>query len=313
MTSIGFLVIFGYYTLGPSASNDTLSQFVNCRPTKLEISHETNIGIGQYEVTHMLRQRITVLCMLSCFLLLVACVTNQEHNRKMAKGYREVGLAYLSDGNPTFALRELLKAEELIPNDHMTQYGLGIAYMSKDALDQAIVHFEKSIELKPDYAPATNSLGAAYMKKGQWDDAIRVFKQLTANLLYSTPHFPLYNIGRAYFYKKDYSASATYYNKALKYYNDGFTKDFTYIRILRGLAQTNRAMGKLDEAEEYLIRATRYAPKLAPLYLDMARINVQQGRYRTAMHNYQKVIELDPDGNPGIEAQAEMNALKSPQ
>ena len=142
----------------------------------------------------------------------------------MAKGYREVGLAYLSDGNPTFALRELLKAEELIPNDHMTQYGLGIAYMSKDALDQAIVHFEKSIELKPDYAPATNSLGAAYMKKGQWDDAIRVFKQLTANLLYSTPHFPLYNIGRAYFYKKDYSASATYYNKALKYYNDGLAQ-----------------------------------------------------------------------------------------
>lgn len=231
----------------------------------------------------------------------------------MAHGYREVGLAYLADGNPTFALRDLLKAEKLNPNDHLTQYGLGIAYMSKDALDQAIVHFEKSIELKPDYAPATNSLGAAYMKKDQWDDAIRVFKQLSNNLLYSTPHFPLYNIGRAYYYKKDYEMSESYYMKALRYYNDGFTKDFTYIRILRGLAQTNRAMQKLDEAEEYLLRATRYAPQLAPLYLDLARINVQQGRYRIALDNYQKVINLDPDGNFGIEAKAELNALKSPQ
>lgn len=261
----------------------------------------------------MLRHRITVLGLLCCVVLVTACVSSQEKNRKMAKGHREVGLAYLSDGNPTFALRELLKAEELNPDDHMTQYGLGIAYMSKDVIDQAIVHFEKSIELKPDYAPATNSLGAAYMKKGQWDDAIRVFNHLTNNLLYSTPHFPLYNIGRAYYFKKDFKASEAYYNKALKYYNDGFTRDFTYIRILRGLAQTNRAMEQLDKAEEYLLRAIKYAPKLAPLYLDLARINVQQGRYRKALNNYQKVINLNPDGNYGIEAQAEANALKSPQ
>jgi Tfp pilus assembly protein PilF len=261
----------------------------------------------------MLRRRTTLIGLLCCVFLFTACVANQEKNRKMAKGHREVGLAYLSDGNPTFALRELLKAEELKPDDYMTQYGLGIAYMSKDATDRAIVHFEKAIELKPDYAPATNSLGAAYMKKKRWDDAIRVFKQLTTNLLYSTPHFPLYNIGRAYYFKKDYTASEAYYVKALKYYNDGFTKDFTYIRVLRGLAQTNRAMEQLDKAEEYLLRATKYAPNLAPLYLDLARLNVQQGRYRIALENYQKVIDLDPDGNSGIEAQAESRALKSPQ
>lgn len=261
----------------------------------------------------MLRQRITVLGVICFVFLLSACVANQEKNRKIAKGHREVGLAYLSDGNSTFALRELLQAVELNPDDYMTQYGLGIAYMSKGALDLAIVHFEKSIELKPDYSPATNSLGAAYMKNGQWDDAIRTFKQLTTNLLYSTPHFPLYNIGRCYYLKKDYEASEVYYKKALKYYNDGFTKDFTYIRILRALAQTYRSMAQVDKAEEFLLRATKYAPNLAPLYLDLARINVQQGRYRIALDNYQKVINLNPDGNFGIEARAESNALKSPQ
>ena len=261
----------------------------------------------------MSHRRITIVGLICFVFLICACAANQEKKQRMAKGYREVGLAYLADGESTLALKELIKAAEINPDDYMTQYGLGIAYMSKDAVDQAIKHFEKSAELKPDYAPATNSLGAAYLKKGQWDDAIRVFNHLTNNLLYSTPHFPLYNIGRAYYFKKDFKASEAYYNKALKYYNDGFTRDFTYIRILRGLAQTNRAMEQLDKAEEYLLRAIKYAPKLAPLYLDLARINVQQGRYRKALNNYQKVINLNPDGNYGIEAQAEANALKSPQ
>lgn len=137
---------------------------------------------------------------LSC--CLAGCVTSnatksQRHHQ--ADAIRQLGEAYLTEQNYTMALSELLKAEKLNSEDHLLHQDLGIAYMAKGELELAVPHFEKALAIKPDFAPARNNLGAAYLAMKDWDAAIDCFKLLTKDLLYATPHYPLANLGRAYY------------------------------------------------------------------------------------------------------------------
>ena len=138
-------------------------------------------------------------------LSLAACAGNKEIRKQKAEAARKVGEVYLRQGNYTSALQELLKAEKLYPNDHILHYDLGIVYRKKGKVDLAIKHFKRAIELKPNFAAAINNLGTAYFDKGDYDAAIASFKKVTEDLLYATPHFAYYNLGRAYYMKKEYS------------------------------------------------------------------------------------------------------------
>ena len=106
---------------------------------------------------------------------LAGCAPN-ENLRKQGESSRNLGEAYMAQGNYTAALKELLAAEQLTPDDPYLHNDLGLTYMAKDRLDLAIQHFKKALSLKPDYAPAMNNLGTAYLAQQNWDAAIVCFK-----------------------------------------------------------------------------------------------------------------------------------------
>ena len=101
---------------------------------------------------------------------LSGCVPN-ETLRKQGESSRNLGEAYMAQGNYTAALKELMAAEQLTPDDPYLHNDLGLTYMVKDRLDLAIRHFKKALALKPDYAPAMNNLGAAYLAQQNRDAA----------------------------------------------------------------------------------------------------------------------------------------------
>jgi len=74
---------------------------------------------------------------------------------------------------------------------------------AKEKIDLAVAHFEKAVRLKPDYSLAKNNLGSAYLVRKEWDKAIIVLEEVTGDMLYATPHFPLANLGWAYYNKKN--------------------------------------------------------------------------------------------------------------
>ena len=86
-------------------------------------------------------------------------------------------------------------------------------------------------------------------------------------MLYATPHLSLANLGWAYYNKKEYTLSETYYLKALDL-------EPRFINAQRGLGLTYIAMGRIDEAVEILERAVKNYPKFALLYDDLARVYV---------------------------------------
>ena len=228
----------------------------------------------------------------SAFLIigLISCSANLELRKKQGESTRYLGEGYYRQGDYTSALKEFLKAEALYPDDPYLHYDLGLTYKAKKKFDLAVKHLEKAIELKPDYSQAKNALGTVYRDKKEWDTAIKYFKEASSNLLYTTPQYPLSNLGWAYYNKKEYVL-------AEKYYLDALAVDSRFVNALMGLAQTYMAMGtgRVPEAVERLEDAIRYYPQYPHLYFELGKAYTLLQNYEKATEAYEKVVELVPD------------------
>ena len=96
-------------------------------------------------------------------IVFIACTSkeNLEQQKEKAMAHRNLGEAYFGQRNYSAALRELLKAEAMTPDDYIIHDDLGLAYYYKGDTDKAIYHFKKALAIKDDYSPARNNLGAA--------------------------------------------------------------------------------------------------------------------------------------------------------
>jgi tetratricopeptide (TPR) repeat protein len=236
-------------------------------------------------------------------LFLAACAGSNELKKQQARAARKVGEVHLRQGNYTAALRELLKAEDLYPKDHILQYDLGIAYSKKERLDLAIKHFKKAIRLKPDFAPAINNLGTAYYDSGDYDAAIACFKKVSEDLLYATPHFAYYNLGRAYFMKKEYAKSEAYFLNALDV-------EPRFIEPLVELGRTYMALGRNPEALAAFKSAVEQSPDFARAHFYLAEVYRLSGNFSKARESYNKVIVLVPKSPLAKEAQKRKALLR---
>ena len=229
----------------------------------------------------------------TCFLLLMvfaACSSreNLEKQRVQAEASRNLGEAYLREGKYSAALRELLKAEAITPEDYFLQFDLGLVYLYKGDTDKAIYHFKKSLAIKDDYGPARNGLGNAYAEKREWDKAIEQYEIVTSNLMYATPQFPYSNLGIAYYHKKEYELSEQYFKKALDIMPD-------FDRALYGLAQTYIATGRISQAVETLEFAVDKHPENARMHFELAETYKRKRDYRRAYGSYIRVVQINPD------------------
>lgn len=236
------------------------------------------------------------------FVILFACLagcatsgTSGYEERRQAEAIRQLGEAYLAEQNYTMALAEFLKAEKLNPDDHLLYQDLGIAYMAKGELDLAVKHFQKALDIKPDFASARNNLGAAYLARKDWDAAIESFQLLSKDLLYGTPHYPLSNLGKAYYEKKELVEAEKYYKEALKV-EPGF------VNALFGLGKTYLSMGKVTQAVKYFEYAVAAEPLFTEAQFEMAHAHRLLGNSEKAKEGFTRVIELSPDSDLGREA-----------
>jgi Tfp pilus assembly protein PilF len=227
---------------------------------------------------------------LAVILCLCACSgQSAQNNKRLAEATREIGEAYMRQGDYTSALRELTKALELNPEDHIVHYDLGTCYMAKNRLPDAIVHLKKTIAIKPSYAPARNNLGIVYLRMEEWDAAIAIFEEITKDALYATPHYPLANLGKAYYHKGQYQKSLNYYKQALRIQDNFFIAQW-------GAGRTYLAMNKGRSALHYLERAIKQAPQVAQIHFELGEANLLVGRIDQAIISFETVVELEaPD------------------
>ncbi len=99
------------------------------------------------------------------FLIITGCAPHAKEETKIAIATRSLGEAYMAQGKYIAALKELLNAEKMMPQDPFLQYDLGLVYMAREKYDLAESHLKKAVTFKNDYTAAKNSLGVVFMKQ----------------------------------------------------------------------------------------------------------------------------------------------------
>ena len=246
--------------------------------------------------------QILTVCLLA-ILAASSCGPSKEQLLRQSEAARELGKQYMIGGDYTSALKHLLEAEKLYANDHILQNYLGQVYFLKNSYELSIKHFKRAFELKPDYSVARNNLGAVYLTLEEWDKAIEVFNELTGNLLYATPQYPQFNLGRAYYGKKQYRLAEEHFKRALK-------MEPEYSQALLWLGRTYLATGRNGEAVAALSGAVDISPDFAQAHYDLGRAYLQLRNYRKAKEAFGKAAAILPDSDIGRNAKRMLEHLK---
>ncbi len=239
-----------------------------------------------------------------CFILILmaGCASHTQEppqDRQVAASTKALGEAYMAQGNYIAALRELLNAEKKLPKDPSLQYDLGLVYLAREKYGLAESRFKKAISMKKNYTAAKNSLGVVFLKQRKWDAAISMFREISEDLLYATPHYPLSNMGWAYLGKGDYMGAQANFKRALKAKPD-------FINAIHGLATTYLAGGQPQRSRQVLDKAVSKYPDSPVLYSDLARTLEMMGEFTAAKTSWQQVIRLAPDSGLADEARKQL-------
>jgi type IV pilus assembly protein PilF len=236
----------------------------------------------------------TAFCMLLIFLLTSCAVSKEEIKRKdKAEALRRLGEAYMVENKTSAAFRKLKESKKLNPYDPYTHFAIGIFYFNKKNYDLAIKSYERCLELKPEFASVRNNIGLAYLKKGEYDTAIQNFKKLTDNYVYATPHFPLTNMGQAYYYKNDLDLAEKYLKEALDI-------DPQFVIAIHWLGRTQLALKKPTEAIQNLEKAIQLNSSVPEIYFDLGKAYQSIGKKSHSKNAYQRVIDLEPEGDLAV-------------
>lgn len=103
-----------------------------------------------------------------------------EGLRKDKVVWENLGMAYYRNNQIDLALKALVTASTLDPNDAEIRFNLGTVRRKKGDLAGAITDLEVAAKLRPGDAQFANNLGVAYLHARRYDDAIKAFQKAIA-------------------------------------------------------------------------------------------------------------------------------------
>jgi Tfp pilus assembly protein PilF len=109
----------------------------------------------------------------------------KERDLRRAQSHYELGVDHLANGRPELALRELLLAQRMRPDDPPTHFQLANAYISKGVMDRAEAELVRALEIFPEYHDARLNLSTLYLQQERWQEA-----RTQTGILLDDPTFP---------------------------------------------------------------------------------------------------------------------------
>ncbi|MBN2359709.1 MAG: tetratricopeptide repeat protein [Deltaproteobacteria bacterium] len=126
------------------------------------------------------------------------CKHVSPEDAKRAQDSTAIAVEHMNGGRYREALAELLKAEQLNPEDPEIQYALGLTYLyGFKRYQDSRQHLERALEMRPEFSEAENVYGVTLLEEGRYQEAIPHFERAMSNLLYVTPQYAEQNLGWA--------------------------------------------------------------------------------------------------------------------
>jgi len=242
---------------------------------------------------------------LGMVLAITACAPQsqgQNDRQSQADMHYKLAVAHLQNNNPTYALKELLTAVNLDPDNSEIQVALAQAYQKKGAYAKAETHYFKALELSPDNPRYQNNLGALYLDMKQWDNAIEYFDKAAANLLFLNVHIAVTGKGYAYFQKDDYVNALASYKEA-----ERLAPRYPIVYFYE--SQVYQAQGQEDLEKSALSKAVELAPQFLEARYRLAVLLTRENDIKGAREQLQVIVSRSPVSELGLKAKDMLKIL----
>ena len=230
----------------------------------------------------------------------------QVATQKKAKSHFQIGADHLSRGRPALALRELMAAERLAPDNPRIQYALGEVYMVKGLYDEAERHLLRVVETRPDFHDARLHLAVLYLELERYSDSI-----VQSELLIDDATFPrvwraLGNAGWAEFRMGDGSAARSRLELALEY-NPSYWPALLNLGILE--TQEGHRPKAVSLFQRLLVLEAG-ANANAEANYRLAEIYVSLGNRKQAVGHLAAAVKETPNGRWGQKSEEYLKLLR---
>ena len=231
---------------------------------------------------------------------------NQEETQKATDSYlkkirsapddldlhRELIDTYKEKGLISIPIDVYNKALAKNTDNAIVPYVLGYAYLadgSPESLKMAEKNLKIALELKPEFPDALTALGDYYWKTSQDELALERWQEARRT---NEKFEPVYvSFGRYYRAKKQYEKALEEYEEAISLKSKQIGKRYLELGL------TYLDMDDLDNAEEILIKAKSYEPKLGIIYYKLGQIYARKGNRDQAILLYRDGRKYDPNNS----------------
>ncbi|WP_408097939.1 tetratricopeptide repeat protein [Peredibacter sp. HCB2-198] len=262
-----------------------------------------------------------------CLFVLASCASKQTKlQQKQAEIYFGAGTQSLMDRQYTEALKNLIKANELNPDNTEILNNLGMAYYFKGEKDLAVKTLNAALEASDRNSDARVNLASIFYKDGEVEKAETIYKQVLKDLTYDKQARTYYNLGIIELQnRRNIVGAENYFKKAIKE-DDNYCPAYYQLGLVQyQRRQFNSALTNFKEASMgtcYDLPAPHYYQALTLIELrryDEARIKLDDVDTRFpkttfAVKARSKAIELNEieSRNKSTEAHASRKVLESP-
>ncbi len=216
---------------------------------------------------------------------LISCASKSKQVRhEQAMLHFGAGTQSLITQDYTDALTNMLKADELEPENADILTNLGMAYYFKGQTDIAVKVLKRAIGLNENQSDAKLNLASIFYKEGDVAGAEKLYKSVLSDLTYDKQARTYYNLGILEIEKRKNSDAAEKYFKAAIKEDENYCQAFQQL----GLIQYGKAMYK-TAADTFRTGTRGVCIENAPNYYYHALTLVELRQYEKARMRFDEI------------------------
>ena len=210
-----------------------------------------------------------------------------------------LGELLVDQQNGAQAIEVLTPALAVSPHEPRVLALLGSAYLQNHQYAQASAMLDKAVALAPEDAHVRRRLAMSHVANGQYPQAIRELDKAVA--LDASEGQAWLMLGILHLEGEDYRAAMAVADALAK--QDARNPFSHHLR-----AMAHQLQGDLDAARAGFERALQVDPDYAPAQLNLARLELQQGRVARAELRYQTLFDADTRDTAAMQGLADVAA-----
>lgn len=227
-----------------------------------------------------------LLIILSIFL--TSCASNKEVEKsptqKKALIYYSEGTQQLGKREYTKALKNLLEANKLSPENTQINNNLGMAYYFKGNKELAISYIKKAIKLDPKNTKARNNLASIHMNMNNLNLAEKQYKEILKDLVYEGQFNTYYNLGILNLKKGQKQQAINYFKQSINTYENYCPAHYELGKIAMDAGSYEKALQYFKDAG---LGVCYNNPE--PMYMQ-AMAMIKLGKYNRAQEKLETIL-----------------------